>query len=73
MSLYIIGKIVFSTPNGPVGTVDANGAVECLAFSPSPDFRMAASGTLSGQIAIWDYSKLSMRTECDHSDDGITK
>ncbi|XP_013110464.2 angio-associated migratory cell protein [Stomoxys calcitrans] len=67
------GKIVFSTPNGPVGTVEANGAVECLAFSPSPDFRMAASGTLGGQVAIWDYSKLSMRTQCEHPEDGVTK
>lgn len=68
-----LGKIVFSTPNGPVGMVEANGAVECLSFSPSADFRMAASGTLHGQVAIWDHSKLSLRTECEHSEDGITK
>ncbi|XP_061392540.1 angio-associated migratory cell protein [Musca vetustissima] len=67
------GKIVFSTPNGPVGTVDADGAVECIAFSPSADFRMAASGTLSGQVAIWDYSKLTLRTQCENTDDGVTK
>lgn len=67
------GKIVFSTPNGPVGIVEANGAVECLSFSPSADFRMAASGTLHGQVAIWDHSKLSLRAECEHADDGITK
>ena len=69
----ILGKIVFSTPNGPVGMVEANGAVECLAFSPSADFRMAASGTLHGQVAIWDHSKLSLRTECEHTDDGVIK
>ncbi|XP_065360723.1 angio-associated migratory cell protein [Calliphora vicina] len=67
------GKIIFSTPNGPVGMVEANGAVECLAFSPSADFRMAASGTLHGQVAIWDHSKLSLRTECERAYDGITK
>ncbi|XP_037811942.1 angio-associated migratory cell protein [Lucilia sericata] len=67
------GKIIFSTPNGPVGMVEANGAVECLAFSPSADFRMAASGTLHGQVAIWDHSKLSLRAECEHADDGVTK
>ncbi|XP_055906939.1 angio-associated migratory cell protein isoform X1 [Eupeodes corollae] len=68
------GKILFLTNSGPVGSVEAGGPVECVAFSPSADFKVAASGTLQGQIAIWDYQKYSMRTQCEHQqiDDGVT-
>ncbi|XP_018785299.1 PREDICTED: angio-associated migratory cell protein [Bactrocera latifrons] len=60
------GKIVFCTNNGPVGAVEADGSVECIAFPPNNDLKIVASGTLQGQIAIWDYTKYGLRTLCDH-------
>lgn len=67
-------KILFMSNNGPVGAVEAEGPVELVSFSPYPDLRVIASGSLHGQIAIWDYSKHSLRTVCEHPepDDGIT-
>ncbi|XP_017488199.1 PREDICTED: angio-associated migratory cell protein-like [Rhagoletis zephyria] len=61
------GKIVFCTNSGPVGAVEADGSVEYLAFPPSNDLKIVASGTLQGQIAIWDYTKYNLRTLCDHT------
>ena len=60
--------------SGPVCGVEADGPVETLAFSPFEDYKMIASGTLHGQIAIWDYSKGKLRLLCEHPepDDGIT-
>ncbi|XP_054735022.1 angio-associated migratory cell protein [Anastrepha obliqua] len=64
----INGKILFCTNNGPVGAVETDGSVECIAFSPSNELKLVASGTLKGQIAIWDYGKYTLRTICDHVD-----
>uniref|UniRef100_A0A1A9WTC4 G-patch domain-containing protein n=1 Tax=Glossina brevipalpis TaxID=37001 RepID=A0A1A9WTC4_9MUSC len=69
------GKILFSTHTGPVGAVETGDIIECMAFSPSSEIRMAASGTLSGQISIWDSSKFNLRINCDPTEgnDGITE
>lgn len=57
-----------------VGFVLANGSIECLAFSPSKQLNLIASGTLNGEIVIWDYSKLAQRCICtNESAEGIIK
>ncbi|XP_067647947.1 angio-associated migratory cell protein [Eurosta solidaginis] len=61
------GKIVFYTNNGPVGSVEAEGSVECIAFPPSNELKIVASGTLHGQIAVWDYTKYGLRALCDYT------
>ncbi|XP_055387174.1 angio-associated migratory cell protein [Condylostylus longicornis] len=68
------GKILFTNNNGAQEVIDTGESVESVAFSPYPDLKIVASGTLQGQIAIWDYSKHTLRTTCEHPepDDGIT-
>ncbi|KAI9586851.1 angio-associated migratory cell protein isoform X1 [Glossina fuscipes] len=75
MSGDLAGKIVFSTHSGPVGAIETADVIEGMAFSPSADIRMAATGTLSGQISIWDTSKCSLRLNCEPvgKNDGITE
>ena len=67
ISIFFAGNIVFCTNNGPVGAVEADGSVECIAFPPNNDLKVVATGTLQGQIAIWDYTKYGLRTLCDHT------
>ncbi|XP_037938778.1 angio-associated migratory cell protein-like [Teleopsis dalmanni] len=69
------GHVIFCSNNGPVGSAQATGAVECVAFSPSTDLKLVATGTLPGQIAVWDCSKYTLRTLCESADteEGITK
>lgn len=61
--------------SGPVAVLDPEaGPVEVVAFCPDTELRVAASGTLRGQIAIWDIAKQSIRATCEHSesDNGVT-
>uniref|UniRef100_A0A1B0A1M3 WD_REPEATS_REGION domain-containing protein n=1 Tax=Glossina pallidipes TaxID=7398 RepID=A0A1B0A1M3_GLOPL len=69
MSGVIANKIVFSPHAGPVG------AIECMAFSPSADIRLAATVTLSEHISIWDSSKFNLLTNFEpaRENDGITE
>lgn len=78
-SLYMSGsedgKILLVSDSGVVGSLDPSaGPVEVVAFCPDTTLKVAASGTLSGQVAIWDIQKQSIRSICEHneSDDGIT-
>lgn len=70
----ISGKILFVSNNGPVGSVESAGPVECVAFCNNIDYKVAASGSLHGQVAIWDHGKQALRVTCEHNepDDGIT-
>lgn len=69
------GKIMLVSNSGPVAVLDPEaGPVEVVAFCPDTELRVAASGTLRGQIAIWDIAKQSIRATCEHSesDNGVT-
>uniref|UniRef100_A0A1B0G4Q0 Uncharacterized protein n=1 Tax=Glossina morsitans morsitans TaxID=37546 RepID=A0A1B0G4Q0_GLOMM len=75
MSGVIANKIIFSSHIGPVGVIETGDVIECMAFSPSADIRMAATGTLSEHISIWDSSKFNLSTYFGPAkeNDGITE
>uniref|UniRef100_A0A1A9VU06 WD_REPEATS_REGION domain-containing protein n=1 Tax=Glossina austeni TaxID=7395 RepID=A0A1A9VU06_GLOAU len=73
MSGDAAGKIVFSTHAGPVGAIETGDVIECIAFSPSADIGMVATGSLNGQISIWDSCKFNSRTNCEPAGESVTE
>ncbi|EDS41774.1 conserved hypothetical protein [Culex quinquefasciatus] len=71
------GKVVLIAPSGPVGTLQAasEASVEAVLID-SPDFevKVAATGTVNGQVTIWDVGRQTARVECEDSNrTGVTK
>ncbi|KAL1394353.1 hypothetical protein pipiens_012018, partial [Culex pipiens pipiens] len=71
------GKVVLIAPSGPGGTLQAasEASVEAVLID-SPDFevKVAATGTVNGQVTIWDVGRQTARVECeDSSRTGVTR
>ncbi|XP_065073453.1 angio-associated migratory cell protein [Ochlerotatus camptorhynchus] len=70
------GKVVVMGPSGPVGVMLPNGGPVEAVLIDNPEFelKVAATGTLTGKVTIWDVARQTARVECeDPHMTGITK
>lgn len=70
------GKSILIGPSGAVGSFLPNsGSIESVLLDcPEFEIKIAVTGTLEGNVTVWDVSKQSVRNECeDNNKSGITR
>ncbi|XP_055626285.1 angio-associated migratory cell protein [Toxorhynchites rutilus septentrionalis] len=70
------GSVLIIGPSGPVGQLSSDkGPIESVLIDcPQFEVKVAATGTLSGKVTIWDIARQVARVECeDNHRTGITK
>lgn len=61
----MLGWIILATKEGLQNKFKLAGdSIECLAFSPTNEFRVLAYGTLEGYLHILDIIKCNLRLTC---------
>lgn len=69
------GKMLIGGLSGPLGVLSPDaGAVESLAYCKDSDIKLAACGTLTGKVSLWDIGKRTVRVECENiQPSGVTR